>query len=278
MKGACGKACVLLPVRCPSPDLRTGKVRAEPTLHLQGLDLSSCHLHIYGDFIDSSFPCQLLVSIFEQLTIWNIWILDHISFWSDQFKATTFLGSGSHSSAPGHDQVRHTYVVKWVRDWTQAGFKPRFMWVRVMDSTEVSFWRGSNMFPHWSSVTWMTTTREMGGFVRVLRSCGGIPDDGKHIKNDCHWQRKVHNIKFLLQTCQCLWFYHPFLPFPTKTLLFSLLLSGHLINAAQQLCILWNYSPTVKYDIWLFVLCFFSLFSTQRPAALWFGGTWKHRW
>lgn len=111
MKGACVKACVLLPVRCPSPDWRTGKVRAEPTLHLQGLDLSSCHFHIYGDFIDGSFPCQLLVSISEQLTIWNIWILDHNSFWSDQFKATTFLGSGSHSSAPGHDQVRHTYCM-----------------------------------------------------------------------------------------------------------------------------------------------------------------------
>lgn len=108
------------------------------------------------------------------------------------------FGSGPHVSAPALDQIRHTYsmLLNGSENGTPAGFKPRFIWVRVMDSAEAGFQRGSNIFPLWSAVTWMTTTREMSGFVRSLRSCGGIYDDGRQMKNDCHWQRKVHNITF----------------------------------------------------------------------------------
>lgn len=176
---------------------RTGKVRAEPTLlHLQGLDLFSCHLHVYGDFIDSSF-WNFPISYWH---LWTSYNMEHLNIGSYQLlkwsvQSNHFLGSGPHVSAPGHDQIRHTYV-KWVREWTQAGFKPRFIWVIVMDSTEVGFWRRCNVLPHWSSVTWMTTTRELGGFVRFLRSCGEIHDGGRQIKKDSHWQRKVHNVNF----------------------------------------------------------------------------------
>lgn len=217
------KAWVLLPVWCPSPVGMTGKVRVEPTLHLQSLDLSSCHLHVYGDFIDTLVCFGIFLSA-TGIYLWTTFSMKYLNIGSYQLlKRSVWSKQLSFSAVVPMSEQQDTYVVKWVREWTQAGFEPRFIWVRVMDSTEVGFGKGSNTFPCWSSVAWMMTTRETGSFVRFFRSCGGIYNDGRQIKNDCHWQCKVHNVKF--------WFWCVLLPFPAKTLLFFILLSRHLINA-----------------------------------------------
>lgn len=145
--------------------------------------LSSCHLHVYGDL--DTIVCVGVFLSAPGVYLWTTFSMKHLNVGSYQLlKRSVWSEQPFFGALVPMSEQQDTYVVKWVREWTQAGSEPTFIWVTVMDSTEVGFRKGSNTFPCWSSVAWTTITRETDAFVRFFRSCGGIYHDGRQIKND----------------------------------------------------------------------------------------------
>lgn len=107
MKGACVKAWVLLPV------WMTGEVRVEPTLHLQSLDLSSCHLHVYGDVIDTIVCFGIFLSA-TGIYLWTTFSLKYLSIGSYQLlKRWVWSTQPSFSALVPMSEQQDTYVVKF---------------------------------------------------------------------------------------------------------------------------------------------------------------------
>lgn len=67
----------------------------------------------------------------------------------------------------------------------EAGLKPRFIWVRVMDSTEDALQLG--VFPRWSPAVWTTNSPPRNAQFWGGRECNWQSVVARHWQNDSKW-------------------------------------------------------------------------------------------